>query len=220
MLTKEVVIWNVKLFHCLQKYWFQCSFILLLRWLLQACISNQFNQPPKTRYGSAKEDFIHHYRTHLCKIKTDPLSFDSVQDFESLFTNLRVVGHCRPNRTWLWGPSLSEDRRRQRQASQAVTGWRRSRFWENNIMRKDSVGLVEWKRIQTIWTCPDHSSSWHRKQQDSRGNCEGVLLQTQCNVSRAVRKVLLRKPGQSFHCVWRVRRVQRRYFKPAWRHHN
>ena len=27
----------------------------------------------------------------MCKIKTDPLSFDSVQDFESLFTNLRVI---------------------------------------------------------------------------------------------------------------------------------
>ena len=38
-----------------------------------------------------REDFIHHYRTHLCKIKTDPLNFDSVQDFESLFTNLRVI---------------------------------------------------------------------------------------------------------------------------------
>ena len=27
----------------------------------------------------------------MCKIKTDPLNFDSVQDFESLFTNLRVI---------------------------------------------------------------------------------------------------------------------------------
>ena len=27
----------------------------------------------------------------MCKIKTNPLSFDSVQDFESLFTNLRVI---------------------------------------------------------------------------------------------------------------------------------
>ena len=36
-------------------------------------------------------DLIHHYREHLCKIKTDPLNYDSVQDFESLFTNLRVI---------------------------------------------------------------------------------------------------------------------------------
>ena len=36
-------------------------------------------------------DFIHHYRNHLCKIKTDPLNFDTAQDFESLFTNLQVV---------------------------------------------------------------------------------------------------------------------------------
>ena len=27
----------------------------------------------------------------MCKIKTDPLKFDAVQDFESLFTNLRVI---------------------------------------------------------------------------------------------------------------------------------
>ena len=46
---------------------------------------------PKDQIRKCKEDFIHHYRAHLCKIKTDPLSFDSVQDFESLFTNLRVI---------------------------------------------------------------------------------------------------------------------------------
>ena len=45
----------------------------------------------KDQIRKCKEDFIHHYRTHLYKIKTDPLSFDSVQDFESLFTNLRVI---------------------------------------------------------------------------------------------------------------------------------
>ena len=45
----------------------------------------------KDQIRQCKKDFIHHYRTHLCKIKTDPLSFDSVQDFESLFTNLRVI---------------------------------------------------------------------------------------------------------------------------------
>ena len=45
----------------------------------------------KEQIQKCREDFIHHYRTHLCKIKTDPLNFDSVQDFESLFTNLRVI---------------------------------------------------------------------------------------------------------------------------------
>ena len=45
----------------------------------------------KEQIDKCREDFIHHYRTHLCKIKTDPLSFHSVQDFESLFTNLRVI---------------------------------------------------------------------------------------------------------------------------------
>ena len=45
----------------------------------------------KEQIQTCREDFIHHYRTHLCKIKTDPLNFDSVQDFESLFTNLRVI---------------------------------------------------------------------------------------------------------------------------------
>ena len=45
----------------------------------------------KEQIQKCREDFIHHYRTHLCKIKTDPLNFDYVQDFESLFTNLRVI---------------------------------------------------------------------------------------------------------------------------------
>ena len=45
----------------------------------------------KEQIQKCREDFIHHYQTHLCKIKTDPLNFDSVQDFESLFTNLRVI---------------------------------------------------------------------------------------------------------------------------------
>ena len=45
----------------------------------------------KEQIQTCRKDFIHHYRTHLCKIKTDPLNFDSVQDFESLFTNLRVI---------------------------------------------------------------------------------------------------------------------------------
>ena len=71
---------------------------------------------PATRdqIRQCKEDFIHHYRTHLCKIKTDPLNFDSVQDFESLFTNLRVIDNRDEQRTWLRGSSLSEDRRRAR----------------------------------------------------------------------------------------------------------
>ena len=45
----------------------------------------------KEQIQKCREDFIHHYRTRLCKIKTDPLNFDSVQGFESLFTNLRVI---------------------------------------------------------------------------------------------------------------------------------
>ena len=45
----------------------------------------------KEQIQTCRKDFIHHYRTHLCKIRTDPLNFDSVQDFESLFTNLRVI---------------------------------------------------------------------------------------------------------------------------------
>ena len=50
-----------------------------------------FKPATKDQIRQCREDFIHHYRTHLCKIKTDPLSFDSVQDFESLFTNLRII---------------------------------------------------------------------------------------------------------------------------------
>ena len=46
----------------------------------------------KEQIQKCRDDFIQHYRTHLCKIETDPSKFDSVQDFESLFTNLRVTG--------------------------------------------------------------------------------------------------------------------------------
>ena len=62
-----------------------------LRLTLQVYNSNQCDQLQKNRYKSAERTSSITIRTHLCKIRTDPLNFDSVQDFESLFTNLRVI---------------------------------------------------------------------------------------------------------------------------------
>ena len=169
-----------------------------LSYLLCLLTGLQFKSiQPATKHQirQCREYFIHHYRTHLCKIKTDPLSFDSVQDFESLFTNLRVIDTT--DQTELGYEDLlslktgdQQDRQARRLLAEGEAGAGKTTLCAK--IAWDWFNGNGFKQFELVLIFPLRDTENNK----TVGEIAKAYFSDHNTTSpRAVRKVLLRKPG-------------------------